>query len=139
VGLYLFSCWALGDVRNPLLLYHSHHASELLIPWTRRGVTRAARLVRQADNFQAPALALARWLELAPSVHGALLADAALGRSDAPGWTRASIRPCSDCGFPPMVRTHDEAISRFLFPEPTLGSAHDRSPELEKQLHEIDI
>jgi hypothetical protein len=138
-GMLAFSCWALGDVRNPLLLHHSHHADELLIPWTRRGVARAARLVRQADNFQAPALALARWLERAPTEHGPLLVDAALGRLDARGWTRASIRPCSACGFPPIVRTHDEAISRVLFPEPTLGSAHDRSPELEKQLHEIDI
>ncbi len=123
----------------PVLFYHQHHADELFLPWTRRGVSRAAKLIREGDDFQAPMLALARWLEHAPAEHGALLADAALGRLDAPGWTRASIRPCSACGFPPMVRTHDEAISRFLFPEPTLGSAHDRSPELEKQLHEIDI
>src|SRR5712691_5203499 len=48
---------------NPLLFLHDHHADELVIPWTRRGVARAARLVREADNFQAPhagARALAR-------------------------------------------------------------------------------
>jgi hypothetical protein len=117
---------------NPLLLYHSHHAEELQLPWTRRGVASAARLVQQADNFEAPALALARWLECAPSVHGPLLADAVMGCVEAPGWTRASVQACSRCGFPPVVYTHDEAISRFLLLDATLDTAHRRSPELEE-------
>jgi hypothetical protein len=132
VGLYRFSRWALGDVTNPLLLYHSHHAEELQIPWTRRGVARAARLVQQADNFEAPALALARWLEWAPSVHGPLLADAVLGRAESPDWRRTSVQPCSACGFPPTVHTHAEAISRFLLPDGALDAPHTRSPELEE-------
>lgn len=132
VGLYRFSRWALGDVTSPLLLYHSHHAEELQLPWTRRGVARASRLVRQADNFEAPALALARWLEWAPRVHGPLLADAVLGRVEAPDWTRASVQPCSACGFPPTIRTHDEAISRFALPDVALDTAHRQSPQLEE-------
>jgi hypothetical protein len=132
VGLYRFSRWALGDVTSPLLLFHSHHAEELQLPWTRRGVARAARLVQQADNFEAPGLALARWLEWAPTIHGPLLADAVLGRVEAPDWTRASVHPCSACGFPPTVRRHDEAVSRFLLPDPTLDTAHRRSPQLEE-------
>jgi hypothetical protein len=117
---------------NPLLLYHSHHAEELQLPWTRRGVARAARLVQKADNFEAPALSLARWLEWAPAVHGPLLADAVLGRADATDWSRASVQPCFACGFPPTVHTHDEAISRLLLPDATLDTAHSRSPELEE-------
>lgn len=132
VGLYQFSRWALGDVTSPLLLFHSHHAEELQLPWTRRGVARAARLVQQADDFEAPALALARWLEWAPAVHGPLLADAVLGHVEAADWTRASVQPCSACGFPPVARRHDEAISRFLLPEATLDMAHRRSPQLEE-------
>jgi hypothetical protein len=59
VGVVAFSRWALGDVSNPVLFYHQHHADELVLPWTRRSVARAARLVREADDFQAPILALA--------------------------------------------------------------------------------
>ena len=62
--------------------------TSLLIPWTRRGVARAARLIREADDFQAPMLALARWLEHAPAEHGPLLVDAVMGRQDADAWSR---------------------------------------------------
>src|SRR6266536_2268972 len=86
---------------NPLLFYHQHHADELVLPWTRRGVARAARLVREADDFQAPTLALARWLEHAPVEHGPLLVDAVMGRQDADAWSRSAIQPCGACGFPP--------------------------------------
>src|ERR1700737_3429069 len=77
---------------NPVLFYHQHHADELGLPWTRRGVARAARLVREADDFQAPVLALARWLEHAPVDHGPLLVDAVLGRQVAKAWSPRAIR-----------------------------------------------
>lgn len=116
VGLVAFSRWALGDVpsNNDILYLHSHHADELVIPWTRRGVTRAARLVREADDFQAPMLALARWLEHAPADHGPLLVDAVIGRQDADTWSRSAIQPCGACGFPPDAHSSREATSRDL-------------------------
>ena len=81
IGIVAFSRWALGDISgNDILAQHAHHADEVLIPWTRRGVARAARLMREADDFQAPMLALARWLEHAPAEHGPLLLDAVMGR-----------------------------------------------------------
>ena len=115
-GMLAFSSWALGDVRNPLLFLHDHHADELVIPWTRRGVARAARLVREADNFQAPMLALARWLEHAPTEHGPLLVDAVMGPQDVDAWSRSAIQPCAACGFPPDVHSGREATSRHLLP-----------------------
>jgi hypothetical protein len=130
-GMVAFSCWALGDVGNPVLFHHAHHADELLIPWTRCGVARAARLVRQADDFEAPILALARWLEHAPAAHGPLLANAALGRPDARTWSPAAIQPCPACGFPPAVRTRDEALGRFLLPDPALHRVDHTAPALE--------
>jgi hypothetical protein len=120
---------------NPLLFHHAHHADELLIPWTGRGVARAARLVGAADDFQAPALALARWLGHSPIEHAPLLADAVLGRPDASAWTRAAIQPYPACGFPPVVRTHEEAVNRFLLPGPDLH----KSPALEEQMHELEV
>jgi hypothetical protein len=107
-GVFAFSCWALGSVQNPLLLHHAHHADELLIPWTVRGVARAARLVRQANDFEASILALARWVEQAPGQHGQLLCDAVLGPVHAKVWTPEAIQPCPACGFPHVVRTHLE-------------------------------
>ena len=81
-GIAAFSRWALGDVLfKPVLYYHAHHADELRIPWTGCGVRRAARLVRVADDFQAPMVALARWLETAPAHHGPRLVDAVVGRN----------------------------------------------------------
>ena len=109
-----FSCWALGDVRNPLLFYHQHHADELLLPWTRRGVARATKLIREADDFQAPMFALAGWLEHAPAEHGPLLVDAVMGRQDAASWSRSAIQPCAACGFPPDVNNGQEASSQHL-------------------------
>jgi hypothetical protein len=83
-------------------------------------VAHAARLVREADTFEAPILALARWLEQAPREHGPLLVDAVLGRPGAAAWTRAAIRPCPTCGFPPAPRTWGEATSPYLLPDPAL-------------------
>ncbi|MDQ6672345.1 MAG: hypothetical protein M3069_16635 [Chloroflexota bacterium] len=120
VGMLAFSSWALGDVRNPLLFLHSHHADELVLPWTRRGVARAARLIHDADDFQAPMLALARWLEHAPAEHGPLLVDAVMGRRDADDWSRSAIRPCRACGFPPAVHRWQEAASQHLLGNPAL-------------------
>lgn len=114
VGLVRFSRWAFGDVSNDVLYLHSHHAEELVIPWTRRGVTRATRLAREADDFQAPMLALARWLEHAPGEHGPLLVDAVLGRRDANAWNQSAIQPCGSCGFPPDVHSSQAATSRHL-------------------------
>jgi hypothetical protein len=115
LGIVAFSRWALGDItNNDVLFLHQHHADELIIPWTRRGVARAGRLIRAADDFQAPMLALARWLEHAPAEHGPLLVDAVIGRTDADIWTRSAIQPCNACGFPPDVRSGQEAISRQL-------------------------
>jgi hypothetical protein len=99
---------------NDLLYLHAHHADELVIPWTRTGVARAARLVREADDFQAPMLALARWLEHAPAQHGPLLVDAVIGRQDADVWSQSAIQPCGACGFPPDVRSTQEATSHHL-------------------------
>jgi hypothetical protein len=99
---------------NDILFLHAHHADELVIPWTRRGVARAARLIREADDFQAPMLALARWLEHAPAEHGPLLVDAVIGRQDADAWRRSAIQPCSACGFPPDVHSGQEASRRHL-------------------------
>jgi hypothetical protein len=123
VGMLAFSCWALGDVRNPLLFHHSHHADELVLPWTRRGVARAARLIREADDFQAPMLALARWLEHDPAEHGPLLVDAVVGRRDADDWSRSAIQPCRTCGFPPAVHRWQEATSQHLLGNPALHPA----------------
>jgi hypothetical protein len=113
MGLVAFSRYVLGDVSNPVLALHSHHREELRLRWTRRDVARAVRLVQQADDFEAPALALAGWLEHAPVRHGLLLSDAALGRVASAGWDAGAVQPCSDCGFPPLVRTHVEAV-KFL-------------------------
>jgi hypothetical protein len=114
---------------NDLLVYHAHHADELAIPWTKRGVARAARLLQEADAFEAPILGLARWLEHAPAVHAPLLVDAALGRQDTPGWDRAAIRPCPLCGFPPAPRSWQEATSPRLLPDPAVHgrAGHPRS------------
>jgi hypothetical protein len=128
-GMLAFSCWVLGDVNNDLLFHHAHHADEVQIPWTRRGVAHAARLVREADTFEAPILALARWLEQAPREHGPLLVDAVLGRPGAATWTRAAIRPCPTCGFSPAPRTWQEATSPYLLPDLALHGAHDARPE----------
>ena len=105
---------------NEVLLYPAHHADELAIPWTKRGVARAARLLHEADAFEAPILGLARWLEHAPAGHGPLLADAALGRRSSLNWDRAAIRPCTECGFPPAPRSWDEATSPRLLPDPAV-------------------
>jgi hypothetical protein len=113
-GIVAFSRWALGDVLNPILYHHEHHADELRLPWTSRGVHRAARLIRAANNFQAPTLALARWLEVAPAAHGRLLVDAVLGRGDGQEWNRAAMRPCGGCGFPPHVDNWQQATSEDL-------------------------
>jgi hypothetical protein len=75
---------------------------------------RAARLSRAADDFEAPALALARWLEHAPAEHGPLLAEAALGQRVRGVWRSTAVQPCSTCGFPPQVRTFEDAISSSL-------------------------
>jgi hypothetical protein len=83
-------------------------------------VARAARLLREADTFEAPILALARWLEQTPHQHGPLLVDAVLGRPDAGAWTPAAIRPCPQCGFPPAPRTWQEATSPELLSDPAL-------------------
>ena len=125
VGVVAFSRWALGDVpkNNEILFLHAHHADELAIPWTRRGVVRAARLIREADDFQAPMLALARWLEHAPAEHGPLLVEAVIGRQDADAWRRSAIQPCSACGFPPEVHSGQEASSRHLLTTPALHSS----------------
>ena len=108
---------------NPLLFHHSHHADELVLPWTRRGVARAARLIHEADDFQAPVLALARWLEHAPAEHGPLLVDAVVGRRDADDWSRSAIQPCRTCGFPPAVHRWQEATSQHLIGNPALHPA----------------
>jgi hypothetical protein len=113
-GIVAFSRWALGDVVNPVLYYQAHHADELQIRWTSRGVRRATRLVRQADDFQAPMFALARWVESAPAEHGRRLVDAVVGRPDRHGWTRDAIQPCPECGFPPEVATWQDAVSEDL-------------------------
>jgi hypothetical protein len=130
-GMLAFSRWALGDISNPVLFYHQHHADELVIPWTRRGVGRAARLIRAADDFQAPMLALARWLEHAPAEHGPLLVDAVMGRQDAAAWRRSAIQPCDLCGFPPAAHCGPEATSRHLLANLPLhpgASAPARAP-----------
>jgi len=117
-GIVAFSRWALGDVLfNPVLYHHAHHADELRIPWTPRGVRRATRLVRAADDFQAPILALARWIESAPANHGRRVVDAVIGLRDRNGWTRDAIQPCEGCGFPPEVETWPDAISENLLSE----------------------
>jgi hypothetical protein len=122
-GLVVFSRWALGDViSNPILYYHAHHADEVRIPWTARGVRRAARLVRAADDFQAPMFALARWLESAPAAHARRLVDAVIGLKHHQHWTKAAIGPCSRCGFPPQVENWQHAIAEDLLPE----TAHRR-------------
>jgi hypothetical protein len=133
VGMASFSRWALGDVSfNPVLYHHAHHADSLRVPWTSRGVKRAARLVRGADDFQAPTLALARWLEIAPADHGPLLVDAVVGERNAKTWTRSAVQPCLRCGFPPQVHdwrqaTSDELLcNRTLHPDP---KASRRLPE----------
>ncbi len=114
-GMASFSRWALGDVCfNPVLYLHAHHADELRVPWTSRGLKRAARLVRAADDFQAPTLALARWLESAPADHGPLLVDAVVGKRDAKRWTRSAVQPCPGCGFPPQVHDWRQATSEEL-------------------------
>lgn len=121
LGVVAFSRWAVGDIsNNDLLVLHQHHANELVIPWTRGGVARASRLIRKADDFQAPMLALARWLEYAPAEHGPLLVDAVIGRPDADAWSRSAIQPCDACGFPPDVHSHQEASSRDLLPNTSL-------------------
>jgi len=78
---------------------------------------------RDADDFQAPILALARWLEHAPAEHGPLLVDAVIGRQDAAAWRRSAIQPCSACGFPPDVHSAQEAASRHLLTTPALHPA----------------
>jgi hypothetical protein len=116
---------------NEILNLHAHHADELVIPWTRRGVARAARLLREADDFQAPMLALARWLEHAPAEHGPLLVDAVLGPQDVDAWSRSAIQPCGPCGFPPDVHSGREATSRHLLANLALhpgASARARTP-----------
>ncbi len=116
---------------NPVLFYHQHHADELVLPWTRRGVAHAAKLIREADDFQAPMLALARWLEHAPAEHGPLLVDAVLGPQDVDAWSRSAIQPCGPCGFPPEVHSRQEASSRHLLTIPALhpvASAPARAP-----------
>lgn len=114
-GVVAFSRWALGDVAfNPILYHHAHHADELRIPWTARGVRRAARLVRAADDFQAPIFALARWLESAPADHGRRLLDAVVGLKHQQRWTSAAIRQCESCGFPPQVENWQQATSEDL-------------------------
>jgi len=133
LGVVAFSRWALGDIsNNELLVLHQHHANELVIPWTRRGVARAGSLIRKADDFQAPMLALARWLEYAPAEHGPLLVDAVIGRPDADGWSRSAIQPCDACGFPPDVHSGQEATSRYLLPDTALhlrATTHVRAPD----------
>jgi hypothetical protein len=124
LGIVAFSRWALGDVSNPVLFHHAHHADELRIPWTGRGLARAARLIRRADDFEAPILALARWLENAPRRHGPVLVDAVLGDEHAPSWISKAVRPCEGCGYPPVVRRWEDAVSDYLFPE----TAHRERP-----------
>jgi hypothetical protein len=134
IGLVAFSRWTLGDVpnNNEILFLHAHHADELVIPWTRRGLARAACLIREADDFQAPMLALARWLENAPAEHGPLLVDAVIGRQETDVWRRSAIQPCSACGFPPDAHSAQEASSRHLLTgaafHPT-ASALARAPD----------
>ena len=125
VGVVAFSRWALGDIssKNDILFLHAHHADELVLSWTRRGVARAARLIHEADDFQAPVLALARWLEHAPAEHGPLLVDAVVGRRDADDWSRSAIQPCRACGFPPAVHRWQEAASQHLLGNPALHPA----------------
>ena len=141
LGVVAFSRWALGDIsNNDILNLHQHHADELVIPWTRRGVARA-RLIRAADDFQAPMLALARWLEHAPAEHGPLLVDAVMGRTDADTWSRSAIQPCSACGFPPDVRSGQEAISRQLLPNAALhprASTRVRAPDAYQEEDDLD-
>ena len=133
-GIVAFSRWALGDVAfNPLLYYHAHHSDEVHIPWTARGVRRVARLVRAADDFQAPMFALARWLESAPAEHGRLLVDAVVGLKHQHHWTRAAIRPCATCGFPPHVENWQQSVSEDLLSE----VAHRTDPHL-KRRHNAD-
>jgi hypothetical protein len=124
LGIVRFSQWALGDVSNPLLFHHAHHADELRIPWTQRGVARAAALIRHANNLEAPTHALARWLENAPRNHGPVLADAVLGDEHAPSWTSKAVRSCQRCGYPPVVRRWEDATSEYLF----LENAHRERP-----------
>jgi hypothetical protein len=127
-----FSRWALGDVAfNPILYYHAHHADELRIPWTARGERRASRLVRAADDFQAPMFALARWLESAPAEHGRRLVDAVIGLKHQQHWTSAAIRPCDRCGFPPHVEKWQQAISEDLFSQ--VAHRSRRSSQTEAQ------
>src|SRR6266567_4460058 len=82
-------------------------------------------------TFQAPMLALARWLEHAPAEHGPLLVDAVLGPQDVGAWSRSAIQPCGPCGFPPDVHSGPEAASRHLLANLALhpgASARPRTP-----------
>ena len=140
LGIVAFSRWALGDISgNDILALHAHHADEVLIPWTRRGVARAARMVRNADDFQAPMLALARWLEHAPAEHGPLLVDAVMGRQDADAWTRLAIQPCRICGFPPDVKSGREATSSRLLTSIALHPGPSASPRVPEAYPEEDL
>ena len=131
-GMVAFSRWALGDVAfNPVLYYHAHHADELRIPWTARGVRRAARLVRAADDFQATMFTLARWLESAPREHGRRLVDAVIGLKHQQHWTSAAIRPCERCGFPPQVENWQQAIAEDLLSQ--VAHRSRRSSQTEAQ------
>jgi hypothetical protein len=78
---------------NAVLYHHAHHADELRIRWTTRGVRRAMRLVRAADDFQAPMFALACWLESVPAEHGRRPIDAVTGVPERNNWTRDAIQP----------------------------------------------
>jgi len=139
-GLVSFSRWALGEVSNPVLFYPQHHADELVLPWTSRGVAHAARLVHEADDFQAPMLALARWLEHAPAQHGPLLVDAVLGQKEARAWRPQAIRPCGACGFPPTARTWEDATSRHLLPDASIhAGAHSRPADTRPEEDSDDI
>jgi hypothetical protein len=139
-GIVAFSRWALGDISgNDILALHAHHADEVLIPWTRRGVARAARMVRKADDFQAPMLALARWLEHAPAEHGPLLVDAVMGRQDADAWTRSAILPCGACGFPPDVHSAQEGTTSHLLTTVPLHPGTGLSPRVAHANPEEDL
>ena len=94
--------------------------------------------MRQADAFEAPSLALAGWLEQAPAEHGPLLARAALGQPDAERWSPADIQACAVCGFPPAVRTHDDALGLLHLPDPR-HHAPNPTPDGEEALHGFSI
>jgi hypothetical protein len=138
-GLSAFSRHQLGDVSNPVLFLHQHHADELRLRWTRRDVDRAVRLVRQAEAFEARTLALAAWLEQAPAEHGPLLARAALGQPDARRWSPADIQPCAICGFPPAVRTHDDALVLLGLPDASHHAPDSSSDREEHHPHGFSI